>query len=437
MLSSLLSPLLAYRLTAGQKFPQLQLRVGEQLCLTHQRQSFVPLTSINPHSLDFARRELAPGSVVELREADHHRLLGLGFYEPSYLRVDVFQFTPRRVVELPTVSEEFFLDRVREAWDRRKRVLSRQSSGATNTYRVVNGAADGVPGLYVDIFSPSYARVVATTHGSERLVPSVAEMLRCKGVEQLLLHSPHLKDREKLNLSSPTVSLPSCYMENGASHLWVPREERPTTTSNRWLVNTSHRRARLLLREVCSGKRVMCINDRGGAAALQAVMSAKSVIVAESDTSVLDRVRENLVANHGKAVFGLCETTCAAVNDLTVRKQDVVYIDHHPEQLLATAQWHDTMDALLKRGVCGGGTIVFVAQEAAPLGIPDLVETGLSHSSAAAQREDLMSAIRLAVSDHHLTIRSLRCFGPSVDHPVLPAVECPCFAQVFLLEGSV
>ncbi|RNF09727.1 23S rRNA (cytosine1962-C5)-methyltransferase [Trypanosoma rangeli] len=438
MWSKVFAPLLPNRLAPAQKFPQLKLRPQQHRLLTHKRQCDISLTSFDANSVEFARREIASGSIVEIRDSDRHQLLALGFYEPTLLRVDVFHMTSQTVSELPIIDEEFFLNRLREAWEKRRRVFGSMVNGDNNTYRVLNGTADGIPSMYVDLYSSSFARIVATSFGAERLVPAVSELLRRQGSEQLLLDTPCLKDREKLTLVHPTIPLSAVYVENGTRHLWVPSAEVPATRSNRWLLNPAHRRIRFVLREVCRGKRVLCVNDRSGSAALNAVMSAKSVLIAESDGALVDRVRENLVSNHTSSVFNVCETTiCARIEDLDARRQDVVYLEHHPDQLSSEEEWRTTLSALLRRRICGVGTLLFVAQEAAPLGISDLLQQHFSDAHAVpAQRDAVAAALRAAASEHNLNLRQLRVFGPSVDYPILPTADALCFSQLFLLEKN-
>ncbi|ORC90843.1 uncharacterized protein TM35_000072670 [Trypanosoma theileri] len=437
MWSKVFSPLLASRLKPAQKFPQLKLRPQQHRIITHQRQSNISLTSFDPNSLEYARREITPGSVVEVRNSEQNRLLALGFYEPTLLRVDVFHIYPKTVTDLPTVSEEFFLERVREAWERRRRVFSLRSVGDNNTYRVVNGASDGIPSLYVDLFSSCFARIVATSYGAERLVPSVTELLKEHGTEQVLLDTPYLKDHEKLTIMNPTISLPEVYVENGTRHLWVPPNEYPATRNNRWLLNTAHRRARHVLREVCGGKQVLCVNDRSGAATLNAVMSAKNVVINETDVGLLDRLRENLIANHSSSVFNTCETSSLEIDELGTHKMDVIYLEHHPEKLSSVKQWQMTFSSLLQQRICGEGSVLFVAQESAPLGIPDLLQQESSERQfIPAKREELFKALSTTASKYKLNIRKIRVFGPSIDHPILPECESFCFSHVFLLQGS-
>ncbi|RNF26411.1 23S rRNA (cytosine1962-C5)-methyltransferase [Trypanosoma conorhini] len=438
MWSKVFAPLLPNRLAPAQKFPQLKLRPQQHRLLTHERQCAISLSSFDANSVEFARREIATGSIVEVRDSDRHQLLALGFYEPTLLRVEVFHTTPKAVAELPIIGEDFFLRRLREAWGRRRRAFGPMLHGDTNTYRVLNGTADGIPSLYVDLFSSSFARIVATSFGAERLVPAVAEYLRRQGAEQLLLDTPYLKDREKLTLVHPTIPLSAVYLENGTRHLWVPQAETPATRSNRWLLNPAHRRIRFMLRELCRGKRVLCVNDRSGSAALNAVMSAKSVLIAEPDDALVNRIRENLVANHAAAVFNVCETTtCARIQDLDARRQDVVYLEHHPDQLSSEEEWRTALAALLRQRICGAGTLLFVAQEAAPLGISDLLQQQYSDARVVpAQREAVAAALRAAASEHNMNLRQLRAFGPSVDYPVPPTADALCFSQVFLVERN-
>nr|CCD12428.1 unnamed protein product [Trypanosoma congolense IL3000] len=430
------APLLAFRHAPANKFPQLKLRLRQERSLTHKREISIPLSSFDPKSIDFAHREIPQGSVVEIRDADHHRLLALGFYEPSLLRVDVFHFSPKVVTDLPVISEEFFLDRMKGAWERRQRVFRHSENGSTNAYRIVNGYADGIPSLYVDLFSSGFARVVATSTGAERIVPAVCELLRQRGVEEVLLDTPFLKGCEKVTFITPTITLPQLYVESGASNLWLPRDVHPGTSTNRWLLNTAHRRSRLLLRELCHGKRVLCVNDRSGAAALQAAMVAKQVLVSETDGPLLDRVRENLVSNHGMAIFSTCETTNAGVDHVNPRRHDVVYLEHRSDDLSTQQQWGSMLRTLLRRGICGNGSVLIAAQEVATLGIHDyaIPQSKNVGCSVPANREDIVNTFSGVAGEHGLSLRLLRFFGPSIDHPIMSYMDPACFSYVFLLQ---
>lgn len=433
MYAKVFTPLLGHRVQPGQKFAQLKLLPKEHRRLTHHLQCLLPLSVFDSACVDFARRELDPGRVVEVRQAND-RLIGLGFYEPQLQRVDVFDLIGRNVTSLPTVSEDFFVARVHAAWERRRRRLHQSQN---NTYRIVNGHVDGLPSLYVDMFSDSFVRVIATSAGAERLVPAVAEFLRRSGTEEILLDTPTLGDQERLTLVSPTMPMSRVYVENGIRHMWLREKMRVPTVGNRYLINCANRRARRMLRDLGRGKRVLCVNDRSGSAAMNAVMTAKHVTVVDPDEDVLDWVRENLVANHSSSVFQNCETVRSSLDQLEVsRQQDVVYLEHHYETLATREQWGAALVSLIRKGVMGTGTIVVMSQEAAPLGIPDLLPRH-PQSAPSVSRIKLAEALRDAAEECRLRVRFLRAFSPSVDYPLFPEETSVCFSQTYLIEGPL
>lgn len=442
MHAKVLSPLLSNRITPSQKFPQLCLRPQRHKLITHHRRCDLPLSIFDPRSVQFAERELEAGRIVEVRR-DDHSLVALGFYEPALQRVDLFDLTPKSVTTLPTISEDFFMARVFEAWERRRRILPQTQN---NTYRIVNGYADGLPSLFVDIFSECFVRIISTSAGSERLVPPLVEFLRRRGAEDVLLDTPSIDCDTRFSLITPTVAIPQVYVEGGVSHLWLKEDVRPPSTENGYLVNAAHRRTRRLMRDLSKGKRVLTINDRGGSASMNAVMTAKHVTVVHQDAALLEWARSNLVYNHSDSVFHSCETICCNPKDLQLRhQQDVVFIESHPHHLCTASQWKTLLQALTRNNIVGIGSVIVVAQEEAPLGIPDLVNrVGAAVDSSeverggieAVKRRPLASLLRDTMEKSNYRLKFLRAFSVACDFPLLPQSESAAFSQVFYLEGS-
>lgn len=436
MHAKVLAPLLGYRIQPATKFPQMRLKGREHRRITHHRQCLVPMGMFQDDSVRFATRELTPGRIVEVRREDN-RLIALGFFEPQLNRVDVFDLTPKEVTMLPTISEDFFSARMHDAWEQRRKLLYQSQN---NTFRILNGYADGIPALYVDMFSESFARVIATTAGSERLLPAVADFLRRRGAEEILLDSPTLGPDSRLTVARPTKVSKNIYVEGGIRHLWPPETVKLPTIDNRPLVNTAHRRARRMIRDLGKGKRVLCVNDRGGSASMNAVMTAKQVTVVEADAATLDWTRENLILNHTQAVFKNCDTVHSSAADLGTSKQyDVVFLEHHPDTLSSPAQWTDTLVSLVRRKIIGAGTIVVMAQEAAPLGINDLLarRTSGQGKPVPATRKELAQALRDCADACSMRVRFLRAFSASVDYPLQPEDDSLTFSLTYLFEGPV
>ncbi|KAK7201113.1 hypothetical protein NESM_000172000 [Novymonas esmeraldas] len=441
MHAKVVAPLVGNRIQAAQKFPQLRLQPRQHHAVTRHRQCKLPLSLFHPSSVDFARRELEAGRIVEVRQ-DSSALVALGFYEPHLDRVDVFDITPGSAAMLPTISEDSFMARVHEAWERRRRILPQTQN---NTYRVVNGYADGLPALFVDIFSESYVRVVATSHGAERLVPPLLDFLARRGAEDVLLDTPTLGDEARAAIVTPTIPLPELYVEGGVSHLWLRQDMRVRSIDNLFLINPAHRRTRRMMRDLAKGKRVLTIYDRSGAAAMNAVMTARHVTVAHREEASLEWARANLICNHSASVFKACETACCDPAELQLRHpQDVVYIECHPRHLSTHDQWVSLIQALANNRVIGVGTILVIAQEEAPLGVRDLLPRRRvfynGDESAAAReppmtRRPLAEVLRNALEQCHLRLKFIRAFSVACDHPLLPEAESASFSQLYLVEG--
>lgn len=437
----LIAPLLGNRLQAAQKFPQLRLRPQEHHLITRHLQCNIPLAHFHPNSVDFARRELEAGRVVEIRR-DDQRLVALGFYEPHLSRVDVFDATLNSVATLPTISEDFFMARVHEAWERRRRILPQTQN---NTYRIVNGYADSLPSLFVDIFSECFVRIVATSYGAERLLPPLLDFLRRSGAEDVLLDTPTLGDTNRVSLITSTIPLPQMYVEGGVSHLWLKQDVQLSSTENLLLINPAHRRTRRMMRDLSKGKRVLTIYDRCGSASMNAVMTAKHVTVVQREEDSLDWARANLICNHSNTVFKTCETVCCNPSELRVRhQQDVVYIECHPKFLSTGEQWATLIKDLARNKVIGVGTMLIVAQEEAPLGVRDLLprrhalfdgDVEKAEANLPIHRRRLAEQLRNSLENVHLRLKFLRAFSVACDHPRIPESESTSFSQVYLVEG--
>ncbi|AYU81031.1 hypothetical protein conserved [Leishmania donovani] len=441
MHAKVLGPLAGSRIQAAHKFPQLRLQPTQHRLMTRRRQCNLPLRLFHPSSVDFARHELEAGRIVEVRR-DDNSLVALGFYEPHLKRVDVFDMTASLAAMLPAISEDFFMARVHEAWERRRRILPQTQS---NTYRVVNGYADSLPSLFVDVFSECFVRVVATSFGAERLVTPLLDFLSRRGAEDVLLDTPTLGDTARVSIVTPTISLPQLYVEGGVSHLWLRPDMRMPSTENLFLINPAHRRTRRMMRDVGKGKRVLTIYDRSGSAAMNAVMTAKHVTVLHREETSLEWARANLICNHSASVFKTCETVCCDPAELRVRhQQDVVYIECHPKFLSTSNQWAELVRSLANNKVIGVGTMLIVAQEEAPLGVHDLLprrkvfyggDESKANQDCPMKRRPLADALRNALEKCHLRLKFLRAFSVACDHPLLPESESASFSQVYLIEG--
>jgi 23S rRNA (cytosine1962-C5)-methyltransferase len=118
-------------------------------------------------------KEVQPGEVVELRDAQDH-FLAFGYAHPS--SQICFRRLSSRSKDRDVLSVEFFTERLRAA--RRERV---RAGWAQTSHRWVYAEADGVPGLIVDAFLRAEGGwlvvVQASTAGIERALSQLYEAL--------------------------------------------------------------------------------------------------------------------------------------------------------------------------------------------------------------------------------------------------------------------
>lgn len=103
-----------------------------------------------------------------------------------------------------------------------------------------------------------------------------------------MVDTPQLGGMERVTLIAPTLPLSRVYVEGGVRYLWLPPAPSSAiphnslhTIENTLLLQSAHRRARFMLRDLSRSKRVLCVNDRSGGAAMNAVMTARQVTVVQ------------------------------------------------------------------------------------------------------------------------------------------------------------
>lgn len=216
-------------------------------------------------------------------------LLGIGTYNPQS-RFPVRLLTPQ---EEP-IDTAFFLRRFEQARNLRENLIHE-----TDSYRLVFGEADGLPGLIIDRYA-EYAIVQVRTLGMERLkplwLPALLECLQPKGV----------MERSEMEARREEGLLP----QTGELHGEVPDEIRITESGLQFLVPTrsgsktgfyldQRENRRQLAREVQPGERVLDLFCYTGGFSLYAAREG-------AETLGIDLSREAIaIANRHAALNGL------------------------------------------------------------------------------------------------------------------------------------
>ncbi len=109
--------------------------------------------------------EMQPGEIAEVFTHDK-KFVGKGYVNPRS-QIQVRLLTRNKTVE---INEQFFLDRIRECWEYRKRI------GYTENCRLVFGEADGLPQLIIDKFN-DYFVLQSLALGIDTWKPAIVKAL--------------------------------------------------------------------------------------------------------------------------------------------------------------------------------------------------------------------------------------------------------------------
>lgn len=112
-------------------------------------------------------KDIAAGETVRLYTHDN-KFIGSGFYNPHSLIA--FRLLSR-TGEIP--DSDFFRNKILNALDLRKKIYP---ESRTNTFRLVHGESDGLPGLVIDRFNTAYV-LQAFSAGMDRHLPMISDVL--------------------------------------------------------------------------------------------------------------------------------------------------------------------------------------------------------------------------------------------------------------------
>ena len=111
----------------------------------------------------------AEGDIVEVYSSDN-QFLGTGHYQIGSIVVRILSFTPA------TIDVSFWEERIRQAYDLRLS-LGLVGEKINDTYRLIHGEGDRLPGLIIDIYAHT-AVVQAHSVGMHYARKNIAEALR-------------------------------------------------------------------------------------------------------------------------------------------------------------------------------------------------------------------------------------------------------------------
>ncbi len=232
------------------------------------------------------------GEILSVYSYDN-RLIGYGFYAPgTQIVCRVFEYTD---TETDVLSQEYWTEKVRKAYDIRKRyVISEQ----TNAYRLINAEGDFFPGLIADVYKNTVV-VQLLIRGTDKILDFIIDALKAIGFEKVYLKAKEVAgrlenvERKKGWVSGKTGDTKIEIIENGVK-FWVDIESGQKTG-----FFLDQRDARMLIKQYSKGAKVCNTFSYSGGFSLYALYAgAELVHSVDSSKIAVELIEENLKLNN-------------------------------------------------------------------------------------------------------------------------------------------
>jgi len=226
------------------------------------------------------------GDLVRILSS-HQDLLGYGHYSPSNITVRILQFGPQ------DFTPNFWFEKLSAAW-RLRNALELTSSESTNTYRLVHGEGDGLPGLIIDLYG-QHAVIQCHTLGMLHNIQFIADAL--KELYGSKLETIYNKSKESLVQSAS--SLENGFLMGHQTET-VVRENNHSFWVN-WVTGQKtgffldQRENRQLLGSMCKGKSVLNLFSYTGGFSIYALSNgAAQVDSVDVSSTAVDLLNRNI-----------------------------------------------------------------------------------------------------------------------------------------------
>ena len=339
------------------------------------------------------------GDVVELLRHDE-KLLGVGFYNPHSLIA--FRLLSR---DIETITFEFFERRITQALQLRKRLYP-----DAETFRLVHGEADFLPGLVIDKYN-EYLSLQTLAVGMDRRTTLICDVL------ESIFHPKAIIERNE----SPLRSLEQLPQKKGVLRGTIGQTiiteygvkfKAALMEGQKTGLFLDQRENRRAIQRYVKGLTVLdCFCNDGGFALYAALAGAASVLAIDSSETAIANAKVNATMNEVPDVqFEMCDVFDKLPElDKTGHRFDVVILDppsfSRNKKTVATAlKGYREINTGALRIINPGGV---------------LVTASCSHHVS---DQSFIEAIEASARLTHRTVQLLEWRGAAPDHPTLPAM---------------
>lgn len=345
------------------------------------------------------RGEPEAGDVVELRSAGG-KLLGVGFYNPHSLIA--FRMLSRTAEEC---SPDLFLRRLRQALELRKKLYPH-----SETFRLVHGESDFLPGLIIDKYN-DYVALQTLSFGMDvrldMICDALDELLHPKGIvernESPLRSLENLPQRKGILRGSVE---PVIVEEDGV------RFEVDLLAGQKTGFFLDQRENRIAVRSLCRNADVLdCFCNDGGFALHAAYAGARSVLAIDASAEAIRQSQRNAMLNSVSSLETRQADVFESLKELgsADRRFDVVILDppsftRTKKNVQAAKKGYRELHTLALRVLKRGGI---------------LATASCSHHI---QPDVFLEIVDTTARKIGRTLQLLDWRSAAPDHPILPAV---------------
>lgn len=340
------------------------------------------------------------GDLVEVYDSKE-QLLGLGFYNKNSL-IAVRLISKSKVVSL----QDLFSNRIMNAYDLRKNFYPHRES-----FRLVFGESDFLPGLIIDKYNNSFALQV-NSFGIQRNIDSIIEILKKDFSAQniftkndfYLRKLEGLPEEDNVCFGSASTEI----IDDGSIKYKINFNESQKTG---FYFDQSDNR--FFIEKIVKDKTVADIFSNSGGFGLHSLKAgAKSVTFVDSSSREIESVKENLSLNNlnidskyfVKDAFDFLEETVSAGKKYEVVMLDPPAFAKNKKSLHTAEKGYEKLNKLALLCVKDGGYLVS------------------SSCSYHLQKENFLNCLNRAESKSSKDIQLIHFSGASLDHPRLSAM---------------